>query len=75
MIREDKKKFHETVGILVQAYLNDTLIHQSCQHCAVGNLITATGYEFNCNSTEWLSLINRDSGGSRAENMENGSFT
>lgn len=34
-----REKFFETVGILVEAYLNDTLTHGECQACAVGNII------------------------------------
>lgn len=33
--------FHKTVGILVNAYLNDTLEHGQPCGCAVGNLIAA----------------------------------
>lgn len=31
--------FHKTIGILVNAYLNDTLRHSNCYACAVGNLV------------------------------------
>lgn len=31
--------FHKTVGILVNAYLNDTLQHNNCWACAVGNIV------------------------------------
>lgn len=31
--------FHKTVGILVKAYLNESLVHNSCQACAIGNII------------------------------------
>jgi hypothetical protein len=34
-----KEQFHETVGILVRAYMNDTLEHGNYCACAVGNLI------------------------------------
>lgn len=33
------EKFNETVGILVQAYLNNELIHGLCHACVVGNLV------------------------------------
>ena len=33
--------FDHTVNILVQAYLNDTLVHKFCTACAVGNLVGA----------------------------------
>lgn len=38
--------FHKTVGILVKAYQNDTLRHENCFACAVGNLIS------HCNSID-----------------------
>lgn len=34
--------YHKTIGILVKAYLNDTLIPGNCAACAVGNLIAAS---------------------------------
>jgi hypothetical protein len=34
-----KEKFNETVGILVDAYINNTLVHGHPCGCAVGNLI------------------------------------
>lgn len=38
--------FDQTVSILVKAYLNDTLKHQDCSCCAVGNIISeACGYK------------------------------
>jgi hypothetical protein len=36
-----KATFYNTVDILVKAYLNDTLEHQNCAACAVGNIIAA----------------------------------
>ena len=33
--------FEKTVDILVKAYLNDTLEHDNCHACAVGNLVAA----------------------------------
>lgn len=38
MRANELQKFHETVGILVKAYLNDTLEHGRCSACVVGNL-------------------------------------
>lgn len=35
------EKFHDTISILVKAYLNDTLVHKACTGCAVGNIIAA----------------------------------
>lgn len=40
-MRNEVQKFHETVSILVKAYLNDELRHGDCNACAVGNLIYA----------------------------------
>lgn len=34
-----KELFHDTVGILVRAYMNDTLRHGDCAACAVGNIV------------------------------------
>lgn len=33
--------YNKTVGILVDAYFNDTLRHGSCSACAVGNIVAA----------------------------------
>lgn len=41
MIRE--KLYNKTVDILVQAYFNDTLKHNDCAMCAVGNIIAGNG--------------------------------
>lgn len=35
------RDFNHTVNVLVQAYLNNTLIHNDCAACAVGNIIAA----------------------------------
>jgi hypothetical protein len=37
----NKEKFHHTVNILVQAFLNDELAHKTCSACAVGNIVAA----------------------------------
>lgn len=34
-----KELFHETISILVKAYMNDTLEHADFEACAVGNII------------------------------------
>jgi len=39
MIREEL--YHKTVGILVDAYFKDTLVHGNCKACAVGNIVAA----------------------------------
>lgn len=36
-----KERFDKTVGILVKAYMNDTLTHGECAACAVGNIVAA----------------------------------
>lgn len=38
---KNKQLFDKTIGILVNAYMNNTLAHGSCMACAVGNLIAA----------------------------------
>lgn len=39
------EQYKRTVDILYQAYFNDTLVHNSCYACAVGNLVAANmGY-------------------------------
>ena len=54
-VKHEKMKnpelFHRTVGILVKAYLNNTLEHGNCCACAVGNLVAES-----CG----LKIINRD---------------
>jgi hypothetical protein len=37
------RDFDYTVNVLVKAYLNDSLIHGDCQHCAVGEIVHAAG--------------------------------
>lgn len=55
------RNFHHTVNILVQAYLNDTLIHGRCYACAVGNIIRGNGVHLECwlddHETFWLRYI------------------
>lgn len=38
---KQQELFEKTVGILVDAYHNGTLKHQSCMACAVGNMVRA----------------------------------
>ena len=38
---KNSELYQKTVDILVQAYFNDTLVHQSCSACAVGNIVAA----------------------------------
>lgn len=35
------RDFNHSVNVLVKAYLNDTLEHDNCSACAVGNLVAA----------------------------------
>ena len=37
-----KELFDKTIKILVNAYLNNTLVHNNCCACAVGNIIAAS---------------------------------
>lgn len=44
---QNETLYNKTVDILVQAYFNDTLIHQNACGCAVGNIIAANmGYSY-----------------------------
>jgi hypothetical protein len=38
---KNKAQFDQTVKILVNAYLNNSLAHRNCHACAVGNMIAA----------------------------------
>jgi hypothetical protein len=56
-----KEQFHETVGILVRAYMNDTLEHAECGACAVGNIIAAKSPElYNENPAAWYHPLERE---------------
>lgn len=51
---KNKELFEKTVGILVNAYRNNTLRHGDCQACAVGNIIAANcGIDGTMSRTEW----------------------
>lgn len=59
---KNQELFHKTVNILVQAYLNNSLIHCDCSACMVGNLVAsnmgikmsvAENY-FNIIGAEWI---------------------
>lgn len=56
-----KATFDNTIKILVNAYLNDTLKHQDCTACAVGNIIkhnnAAVFTGIGAQDTMWLRLI------------------
>lgn len=42
-----KATFENSVDVLVKAYFNDTLEHENCYACAVGNLVCAAkGYSY-----------------------------
>lgn len=49
------RDFNHTVNVLVKAYINDTLQHGSCSACAVGNIISANGYELDRRSLLYMS--------------------
>lgn len=41
------RDFNHTIGVLVKAYLNDTLRHDNCYACAVGNMMAdSCGFKF-----------------------------
>jgi hypothetical protein len=44
--RNELEKFNHSVGVLVKALFDDTLVHGNCFACAVGNLVAAA-----CNFT------------------------
>jgi hypothetical protein len=56
------RDFNHTVNVLVKAYLNDTLRHNNCYACAVGNMIaSANGFKYSMlkealsdNKEHWL---------------------
>lgn len=44
---KNEQLYQKTVGILVDAYFNDTLEHGNCYACAVGNIIAGNcGYKY-----------------------------
>lgn len=50
--------YHKTVNILVDAYFNDTLIHNNCHACAVGNIVAANrGFKYVPTCDEDLKVI------------------
>ena len=61
------RDFNHTVNVLVKAFLNDTLEHENCAACAVGNIICASGinlkdgFEANAWFYTICSLIRKDS--------------
>ena len=51
---ERKDLFNKTINVLVNAYRNDTLEHENCAACAVGNLIAyAKGYKVDTENINW----------------------
>lgn len=48
--------YHKTVDILVQAYFNDTLEHDNCFACAVGNIV-ASGCNIELEKTHGFSAV------------------
>jgi len=51
------EKFNDTVGVLVKAYLNDTLIVGACCACAVGNLIAAKNQYKRTQDGAWVDAV------------------
>lgn len=52
-----QEKFNDTVGILVKAYLNDTLEPTDCAKCAVGNMVAAANGYKTCDreiTADWI---------------------
>lgn len=47
--------FDHTVGVLVKAYLNGTLLHGSCYACAVGNIV-AHGLGVKIKNHKWENM-------------------
>lgn len=39
---KNSELYHKTVNVLVDAYFNDTLEHNNCYACAVGNIVAAS---------------------------------
>jgi hypothetical protein len=71
-MRNELEKFHHTVGILVKAYLNDTLEHGVCTKCAVGNLVIAAIPEARINLlVGWPEVFVTDLGGRQSISPEN----
>lgn len=57
------KQFYKSVDVLVTAYNNGTLIHQSCAACAVGNLVMAAcDYTTNSDFDEWITTDGKSLG-------------
>jgi hypothetical protein len=51
---KNKEHFDKTVKILVNAYLNNTLVHRNCHACAVGNIVAANlGIQYDQNY-KWI---------------------
>ena len=71
---KNKQLFDKTLDILVDAYMNDKLIHSDCAACAVGNIIQANGIQlvseqddetptkqvYYQKTAAWLRLINEE---------------
>lgn len=56
-----KATFENTMDILVKAYLNDTLEHDDCTACAVGNIIKAQGWPVSDSSLTKYDGLNNSS--------------
>ena len=55
---KNKELFEKTVGILVNAYQNDTLRHSMCSACAVGNIVAAN-LKYTINTTWCFSWVEK----------------
>ncbi len=55
-----KESYEKSVNILLDAYNNDTLKHNDCTACAVGNLIKGSGYKFKGKKIPLIVAITRD---------------
>lgn len=54
-----KPTFNQTVNVLVQAYLNDTLSQGECAKCAVANIISEGNvrYDFYLHGESWFKAL------------------
>lgn len=52
-----KATFENSINVLVKAYLNDTLQHNNCYACAVGNLVAAANRFQYCQAKDMLNRL------------------
>lgn len=54
----NRPTFQQTVDVLVKAYLNDNLNRMACRHCAVGNIIEASGgFNHKAPGAHWPGIV------------------